>query len=112
LPHIKSPNLASGVQSFLQYDIYIASLAFILWAALLFRNATTEKAIVDPNTSLPTYRELLVVEKRRSGGTEREWSKLGLKIVGWGVLAGPAGAVANLLWERDGIVRLKIKQSL
>lgn len=81
---------------------------------LLYRNATTEKAIVDPNTSLPIYRELLTGEKRRGGGEEgrREWRKLGVKVVGWGMLAGPAGVVGRLLWERDSIVRLKIKQGL
>ena len=113
-PNQKASGLAQGVQIFLQYDIYIASSAFILWAVLLYRNATTEKAIVDPNTSLPIYRELLTGEKRRGGGEEggREWRKLGVRVVGWGMLAGPAGVVGRLLWERDSIVRLKIKQGL
>jgi hypothetical protein len=94
--------------------MYIASSAFILWAVLLYRNATTEKAIVDPNTSLPIYRELLIGERRKDSGEEgrSEWRKLGVKVVGWGVLAGPAGIVGRLLWERDSIVRLKIKQGL
>ncbi|KAE9378932.1 hypothetical protein N431DRAFT_396820 [Stipitochalara longipes BDJ] len=108
----KISGLAEGVQTFLQWDIYIASTAFILWALLLYRNATTEKAMVDPNTSLPKYRELLAGEKRGNRREEREWRKLGFKVVCWGVLAGPVGVVGRLLWERDSIVRLKIKQGL
>jgi hypothetical protein len=108
----KASSLAEGIQTFLQWDIYVASTAFILWAILLYRNATTEKAIVDPNTSLPKYRELLAGEKRGEWGEEREWRKLGFKVVCWGLLAGPVGVVGRLLWERDSIVRLKIKQGL
>jgi len=111
-PTQKISSLAEGVQAFLQWDIYIASTAFILWAILLYRNATTEKVIVDPDTSLPKYRELLAGEKRRYTGEEREWRKLGFKVICWGVLAGPVGVVGRLLWERDSIVRLKIKQGL
>jgi hypothetical protein len=107
-----TPNLASGVQNFLQWDIYIGSMAFILWAMLLYRNATAEKAIVDPNRNLPMYRELLVGEKWRDRGEDREWRKLWVKVVWWGILAGPAGVVGRLLWERDSIVRLKVKQGL
>jgi len=79
---------------------------------LLYRNATTEKAIVDPNRNLPMYRELLVGEKWRDRGEEREWRKLWVKVIWWGILAGPVGVVGSLLWERDSIVRLKIKQGL
>lgn len=71
-----------------------------------------EKAIVDPNTSLPKYRELLAGEKKMDRGEEREWRKLCFKVVVWGLLAGPVGVVGRLLWERDSIVRLKIKQGL
>jgi hypothetical protein len=111
-PNAKIANLAEGVQTFLQWDVYIGSSAFILWAMLLYRNATTEKAIVDPDTSLPKYRELLAGEKKTDRGEDREWRKLCFKVVSWGVLAGPAGVVARLLWERDSIVRLKIKRGL
>jgi len=104
------PDLAKGVQTFLQWDIYIGSTAFVLWATFLYRNATTEKAIVDPNTSLPIYRELLVGERRRDDGIK--WKGLVWKVFGWGVLGGPIGATAVLLWERDEIVRQKIKQGM
>jgi hypothetical protein len=111
-PNAAIASLEDGVQTFLQWDIYIGSLAFILWAMLLYRNATMEKAIVDPNTSLPKYRELLAGEKKMDRGEEREWRKLCFKVVVWGLLAGPVGVVGRLLWERDSIVRLKIKQGL
>jgi len=110
--NITTTSLASGVHNFLQWDIYIGSTAFVLWAMLLYRNATTEKAIVDPNRNLPMYRELLVGEKWRDRGEEREWRKLWVKVIWWGILAGPVGVVGSLLWERDSIVRLKIKQGL
>lgn len=115
LPHFGSTNttyLASGVQNFLQWDIYIGSTAFILWAMLLYRNATTEKAIADPNRNLPMYGELLVGETRRDKVEDREWRKLWVKVVWWGILAGPVGVVGRLLWERDSIVKVKIKQGL
>ena len=58
---------------------------------------------MDPKTSSPSYREL---EGGRSGG-------MGGKLLGkvglWMVLAGPVGALAVLLWERDAIVRQKTK---
>ena len=103
------PNLAVGVHTFLQWDLYVGSTAFLLWAILLYRNATTEKAIVDPNTSLPIYRELLLGE----GLEDRMlWRKLLLKIVVWSLVSGPVGALSILLWERDAIVRQKIKQGI
>jgi hypothetical protein len=110
-PSTHIPGLASGVQTLLQWDIYIGSTAFVLWAVLLYTNATTEKTIVDPNTSLPIYREVLVSE-RRGGDQGLEWKKLCWKVLGWGVVGGPIGAVAALLRERDAIVRQKIKQGL
>jgi hypothetical protein len=114
LPYFPFPStrvdLAKGVQTFLQWDIYIGSMAFVLWATLLYRNATAEKTIVDPNTSLPIYRELLVGERRRDMGIR--WRGLVWKVFGWGLLGGPVGATAVLLWERDEIVRQKVKQGM
>jgi hypothetical protein len=114
LPYFPVPStrvdLAKGVQTFLQWDLYIGSVAFVLWATLLYRNATTEKTIVDPNTSLPIYRELLVGERRRDMGIR--WRGLVWKVSGWGLIGGPVGATAVLLWERDEIVRQKIKQGM
>ena len=109
LSNQKVPDLAAGSLTFLQWDFYIGSTALLLWAVLLYRNATTEKAIVDPNTSLPIYRELLSGSKDRGGML---WRKLILKIGLWSLVSGPMGALTVLLWDRDTIVRQKIKQGL
>ncbi|KAH6702038.1 hypothetical protein BKA61DRAFT_561324 [Leptodontidium sp. MPI-SDFR-AT-0119] len=109
LPSHQVSSLEEGVHTFLIWDMYIGSFAFLLWGILLYRNATTEKAIVDPNTSLPIYRELLLGERIGDG---MAWRKLAGKVVMWCILAGPIGALAVLLWERDAIVRQKIKQGI
>lgn len=104
-------NLASGAHTFLQWDLATGSTALLLWAILLHRNATAEKSIVDPNTSLPSYqiREMLAGKGNRVGASKR---KLLVKIGMWMLVAGPIGAVTVLLWERDEIVRQKIKQGI
>ncbi|KAB8297110.1 hypothetical protein EYC80_002495 [Monilinia laxa] len=104
-------DLASGSHVFLQWDLTTGSIALLLWATLLYRNATTEKAIVDPHNSLPSYqiRELLAGEGSRAGALRR---KLLVKIGVWTLVAGPIGAATALLWERDEIVRQKIKQGI
>ncbi|KAL2074989.1 hypothetical protein VTL71DRAFT_8769 [Oculimacula yallundae] len=101
--------LAEGVHNFLIWDVWVGSFAFLLWGILLYRNATTEKAELDPNTSLPIYKELLLGERIMGGMV---WRKLAAKVALWCVLAGPIGALAVLLWERDAIVRQKIKQGV
>lgn len=73
-------SLTEGVHTFLLWDLHIGSIAFLLWAVLLYRNATTEKAIVDPNTSPPISRELLLGERGKGRG---ELKKLGAKIAMW-----------------------------
>lgn len=104
-------NLASGAHTFLQWDLATGSTALLLWAILLYRNATAEKSIVDPNTSLPPYqiREMLAGEGNKVGALRR---KLLVKIGVWMLIAGPIGATTVLLWERDEIVRQKIKQGI
>lgn len=79
VPYFPSPStqvspLTAGVHTFLFWDIYIGSSAFLLWAILLYRNATTERAIVDTNTSLPIYREVLSGERKLDEGLR--WRKL------------------------------------
>jgi hypothetical protein len=108
LPSYRVRNLAEGAHIFLQWDLYIGSAACLLWGVVLHRNAVTEKHIVDPNNALPVYRELLAGEKRRDSD---EGSVL-LKILGWSLLSGPIGALTVLLWERDEIVKQKIKQGI
>lgn len=109
LPSHKVTSLGDGVLTFLQWDLYVGSAALLLWAIVLYRNATTEKTIVDPNTSLPIYRELLSGEREEDA---KLWRKILWKIGGWMLVSGPMGALASLLWERDTIVRQKIKQGL
>ncbi|KAG4030298.1 hypothetical protein MFRU_012g00410 [Monilinia fructicola] len=104
-------DLASGSHVFLQWDLTTGSTALLVWAILLYRNATTEKSIVDPKVSLPSYqiRELLAGEGNKAGALRR---KLLVKIGVWTLVAGPIGAATALLWERDEIVRQKIKQGI
>ncbi|CZT52940.1 uncharacterized protein RSE6_14350 [Rhynchosporium secalis] len=114
IPYLPTPthkisSLAEGAHTFLIWDVYVGSFAFLLWGILLYRNATMEKAELDPNTSLPIYKELLLGERIMSGMV---WRKLAGKVVLWCVLAGPIGALSVLLWERDAIVRRKIKQGI
>jgi hypothetical protein len=101
--------LAEGVHTFLLWDLYIGEAAFLLWALFLYRNATTERSIVDTKGSLPVYKEILV-------GSKSEDMTLWKKVLGtmtmWTLISGPMGALTILLWERDTIVRQKIKQGL
>jgi hypothetical protein len=102
-------NLETGALTFLQWDLATGSTALLIWAVFLYRNATTEKAIVDPTNSLPKYRELLAGELCKASMLRR---KLIFKIVLWTIMAGPIGTLTILLWERDEIVRQKIKQGI
>ncbi|KAF7948683.1 hypothetical protein EAE96_007877 [Botrytis aclada] len=104
-------DLANGAHTFLQWDLAVGSTALLLWAILLYRNATTEKTIVDPDTSLPSYqiRVMLAGEGNGVGALRR---KLLVKIGIWTLIAGPIGAAAVIIWERDEIVRQKIKQGI
>jgi hypothetical protein len=114
LPNHQVSSLAEGIHVFLIWDLFLGSVAFLLWAVLLYRNATTEKAIVDPTTTLPIYRDLLTGEKERGewNGGKMLRRKLCMKICVWWVVSGPVGALTMLLWDRDAIVRQKIKQGI
>ncbi|RAL58541.1 hypothetical protein DID88_003989 [Monilinia fructigena] len=103
-------NLASGSHVFLQWDLTTGSMALLLWAILLYRNATTEESIVDPNNSLPSYqiRELLAEGNKAGALRKKSLVKVGV----WTLVAGPIGAATALLWERDEILRQKIKQGI
>ncbi|TVY83266.1 Citreoviridin biosynthesis protein D [Lachnellula suecica] len=105
-------NQAEGVQTFLIWDLYIGGAAFLVWAIFLYRNATSEKAIVDTKTSLPIYGELLRGNDPQTPRDVDLWRILLGKIAVWTLVSGPMGALTILLWERDAIVRQKIKQGL
>jgi len=79
----KVPDLAGGVLTFLQWDLYVGSTAVVLWTVLLYRNASIGK------TSIASI----------------VW-----KVFTWTLVSGPMGAVTMLLWERDSIVGQKSKQ--
>lgn len=83
-------SLSEGVHNFLVWDLYIGCTAFMLWAVLLHRNATTESAI----------------------GGGMSWAKRIWKVLTWTLISGPMGAVTVLLWERDAVVGLKAKQGI
>ncbi len=102
-------DMADGVHVFLQWDIYIATTACLLWGMVLYHNASAEKEIVDPSKSLPVYRQLLLGETPRG---QKLWEKLPVKLAMWTIVAGPVGALTILLWERDAIVKQKIKQGI
>lgn len=85
---VKLGGLAEGVQNFLVWDLYTGLTSVLLWATLLYRNAT---AATGNWLTLPG----LIV-----------------KIVVWTLVSGPMGAAAALLWERDAIVSEKVKKGI
>ena len=85
---VKLASLAEGVQNFLVWDLYIGLTSVLLWATLLYRNATA------------TTESWL------------SWPKLVFKILIWTLVSGPMGAAAILLWERDAIVGEKAKKGI
>lgn len=109
LPGPKMTSLTNGCQIFLQYDLYLAAVTCVVWGMILYRNASVEKELVDPHTSLPVYSELLSGEHYPDRHLTRNMM---LKVVGWTAVAGPFGALTVLLWERDAIVKQKIKQGI
>lgn len=99
---------AGGLQ-FLQYDLHLAAIATLIWATLLLKNASIEKQTRDPQSSLPVYKDLLSGE---TTSVHQPGGNVVLKIVIWTIMAGPFGAATMLLWDRDMIVRQKVKQGL
>lgn len=85
---LKLPSLAEGVQNFLVWDLYIGASSILLWATLLYRNATAANA------------------------NWLSWPKLVIKTLIWTLISGPVGAAAILLWERDTIVGQKVKDGI
>ena len=73
--HMK--NMAIGIQNFFQYDQYVGSTAALVWAMTLHCNSRKEKM------------------------TWRQWMWLSGKILWATMIAGPGGALASLMWDRD-----------
>jgi hypothetical protein len=99
----KVPDLATGVLTFLEWDLYIGSTALLLWALLLYQNAKTERKVHGTDASLLLHNDLLL------GGIVR--NHLQVKIFVWTLVSGPMGALAVLLWERDRYVFSGFKSS-
>jgi hypothetical protein len=85
---LRFSDLAEGIQNFLIWDLYIGMSSVLLWAILLYRNAT--------------------------GGISNKssWPKVAWKILTWTLISGPMGAATILLWERDANVGHKVKQGI
>jgi hypothetical protein len=111
LPFAIAPiaSLTAGCLTFLQWDLHIAGTASLIWGVVLYRNACLERQIVAPTTSLPIYRELLSGERYSDRNVGL---RLVFRIFFWTLTSGPFGALAVLLWERDAIVKQKIKQGI
>lgn len=78
-------NMAEGVHIFLLWDMYIGSGSGILWAAVLYQSASVGKQTISSNLSMIA------------------------KSIIWTVLGGPVAAWTILMWERDEVVKQKIK---
>ena len=93
-------NLTEGVHNFLLWDVYIAAAASLLWGVFLYRNASIEQNTLGghPNGTKTT--------------NSISWLKLIVKVSLWTIVAGPFGALSILLWERDAIVRQKVKEGV
>lgn len=70
-------DMVQGAHGFFQYDQYVGSIAVIVWVMTLRFNA------------------------RSKSMSARQWVKLASEVVGYVLLAGPAGALVMLLWVRD-----------
>ena len=73
--HMK--NMAIGIQNFFQYDQYVGSTAALVWAMTLHCNSRKEKM------------------------TWRQWMWLLGRTLKATMIAGPGGALASLMWDRD-----------
>lgn len=78
-------NMAEGVHIFLLWDMYIGSVAGLLWAIALYQNVSTRKESAASRSSLI------------------------LKTMIWTILGGPVAAWTILVWERDKILVEKVK---
>jgi len=78
-------DMAEGVHIFLLWDMYIGSGSGLLWAIVLYQNAVFGNQGMASNLSLAT------------------------KAMVWTVLGGPVAAWAILMWERDQVVKQKVK---
>ena len=85
-PSFQNPGLmksmATGIHNFFQYDQYVGSIAAILWILTLKLNTDMRRI------------------------TAREAKRLIFELVGAGLLAGPAGVMLALMWDRENSLLL------
>ena len=89
----KVSSLAAGTLTFLQWDIYVGSAAFLIWVSALYRDAVKQTVL------------------QESGGRSVWWN-LAWKIPCLTLISGPVGAVTVLLSERDKTVRKNTKKEV
>jgi hypothetical protein len=111
LPGHQVEDFAAGVHAFLQWDVYISTTALLLWALVLYRNTAPQQELAQP---LPTHRKRSIIPGSVTwqGWQRRSWQKVIVKVGAWSIVAGPYGAIVVLLWERDEIVKQKVKQGI
>jgi len=111
LPGHQAQDLTAGVHAFLQWDMYISATALLLWGSVLYRDTSLENERIE---SLPIHRIRSIIPGSATwqGWQRSSWQKLTVKVWGWSIVAGPFGALAVLFWERDEIVKEKIKQGV
>ncbi|KAH8810635.1 hypothetical protein F5884DRAFT_779934 [Xylogone sp. PMI_703] len=78
LPSWKAVNLADAVHTFLHVDTYASAFAALAWALILRSRTITDKQI---------------------SGIDLRFM---VRLLVWIMLAGPFGAIAVLMWEREG----------
>lgn len=77
-------DLAEGVHIFLLWDVYIGSVAGILWAIILYQDSFKGMEVV--TSSVPVM----------------------VKTMMWTILGGPVAAWTFLMWKRERIMKMKV----
>lgn len=85
-PNFQNPgpmkSMAAGIHNFFQYDQYVGSTAALAWAVAIRFNA------------------------RKSEMSFKDWAWLVGELIGVGIVAGPAGALVAVMWNRDESILL------
>lgn len=85
-PNFQNPgpmeSMAAGIHNFFQYDQYVGSIAALAWAVAL------------------------KVNSKKAPMVWKDWAWMVAELIGIGAVAGPAGALVTLMWNRDETVLL------
>lgn len=96
-------------KNFLQWDVYIGATGLLLWGGFMFQNARLGCSLSDPATGLPLFSAKQILTGTTATRNQRFWEGLRFKLAASFVLGGPFAALTVLLWERDLIVKQKVK---